>query len=81
MITIKIVVANSFEEYKLWCLEEGIDRKAEDCKYRYMINDYSVKGININEVIDITTKKTPDMIRLLGLARMAVVRNSIIVID
>jgi len=49
--TVTIVIASSFEEFKLWCFEKGIDRKSKDCKYDFMINEYSVRGVNVDDVI------------------------------
>lgn len=67
-----IVIANSYDHYKKWCIENNIDIKSKDCQYRYMINEYSIRGRNISELIDISFGYSEILEKYNVLARYAV---------
>lgn len=67
---IKIVIADNWIQFKSWCAENNIDYKQDDCEHRYMINDYSVRGVLVKEVIDISTKQTPGILRNITIANI-----------
>lgn len=63
-----IVIANCLRDYKEWAFEQGIDLKSKDCEHRFMITDYSVRGILVKDVINISRVQTPETLRFFNIA-------------